>query len=246
MRGIARRSGTASSRRCWRRCSGSAGSRRPRSWSGRGRAAVGALCHDAGRGAARDAAARRRRWLPISPSSCGCARRSPMSATGCAATLLGSRMTASACRCSSKSGRSSRPKRKRRSKTSASAPRARPPSRQSQGLDRQARTGSRQRRARRAGGRAREEKATDAGPTSRRSGIRGGWARPSRSLRPRACYRYPSTGCRIQEFGAADGLGGTEKGLSIATRPGAQVTAPCDGWVVYAGHLPQLWPTLDP
>ena len=26
-----------------------------------------------------------------------------------------------------------------------------------------------------------------------------------------------------------------EKGLSIATRPGAQITAPCDGWVVYAG-----------
>ena len=37
------------------------------------------------------------------------------------------------------------------------------------------------------------------------------------------------------EFGAPDGLGGTEKGLSIATRAGAQVTAPCDGWVVYAG-----------
>ena len=37
------------------------------------------------------------------------------------------------------------------------------------------------------------------------------------------------------EFGANDGLGGTEKGLSIATRAGAQVTAPCDGWVVYSG-----------
>jgi septal ring factor EnvC (AmiA/AmiB activator) len=30
-------------------------------------------------------------------------------------------------------------------------------------------------------------------------------------------------------------VGGAEKGLSIATRAGAQVTAPCDGWVVYAG-----------
>ncbi len=40
---------------------------------------------------------------------------------------------------------------------------------------------------------------------------------------------------RIREFGASDGLGGAEKGLSIATRTGAQVTAPCDGWVVYAG-----------
>jgi septal ring factor EnvC (AmiA/AmiB activator) len=40
---------------------------------------------------------------------------------------------------------------------------------------------------------------------------------------------------KIREFGASDRLGGTEKGLSISTRAGAQVTAPCDGWVVYAG-----------
>jgi len=45
----------------------------------------------------------------------------------------------------------------------------------------------------------------------------------------------PVNGTRIREFGAAASLGGTEKGLSIATRPGAQVTAPCDSWVVYAG-----------
>ena len=45
----------------------------------------------------------------------------------------------------------------------------------------------------------------------------------------------PVNGVRIREFGAADRLGSTEKGLSIATRAGAQVTAPCDGWVVYAG-----------
>lgn len=45
----------------------------------------------------------------------------------------------------------------------------------------------------------------------------------------------PINGIRIREFGAPDGLGGTEKGLSVASRAGAQVTAPCDGWVVYAG-----------
>jgi septal ring factor EnvC (AmiA/AmiB activator) len=45
----------------------------------------------------------------------------------------------------------------------------------------------------------------------------------------------PVNGVRIREFGAPDSLGGTEKGLTIATRTGAQVTAPCDGWVVYAG-----------
>ena len=44
----------------------------------------------------------------------------------------------------------------------------------------------------------------------------------------------PVNGVRIREFGAPDRLGGTEKGLTIATRAGAQVTAPCDGWVVYA------------
>jgi len=44
----------------------------------------------------------------------------------------------------------------------------------------------------------------------------------------------PVSGTKIREFGAPDGGGSNEKGISIATRPGAQVTAPCDGWVVYA------------
>jgi septal ring factor EnvC (AmiA/AmiB activator) len=47
--------------------------------------------------------------------------------------------------------------------------------------------------------------------------------------------RLPVSGTRVREFGASDGSGGTQKGVSIATRAGAQVTAPCDGWVVYAG-----------
>jgi len=45
----------------------------------------------------------------------------------------------------------------------------------------------------------------------------------------------PVNGIRIRDFGSPDGLGGTEKGLWIASRAAAQVTAPCDGWVVYAG-----------
>jgi len=45
----------------------------------------------------------------------------------------------------------------------------------------------------------------------------------------------PVNGVKIREFGASDGVGGAEKGLSIATRNGSTVTAPCDGWVVYAG-----------
>ena len=47
----------------------------------------------------------------------------------------------------------------------------------------------------------------------------------------------PVNGVRIREFGVPDNLGGTEKGLTIATRAGAQVTAPCDGWVVYAASF---------
>jgi murein hydrolase activator len=46
---------------------------------------------------------------------------------------------------------------------------------------------------------------------------------------------FPVNGTRIKEFGVPDSLGGTEKGVSIATRAAAQVTAPCDSWVVYAG-----------
>jgi len=44
----------------------------------------------------------------------------------------------------------------------------------------------------------------------------------------------PVNGVKTKSFGAPDGVGGTEKGITIVTRPGAQVTAPCDGWVVYA------------
>ncbi len=45
----------------------------------------------------------------------------------------------------------------------------------------------------------------------------------------------PVNGVKLKDFGAPDGIGGVEKGVSIATRAGAQVTAPADGWVVYAG-----------
>jgi septal ring factor EnvC (AmiA/AmiB activator) len=48
-------------------------------------------------------------------------------------------------------------------------------------------------------------------------------------------FRLPVNGTKIRDFGGSDGSGGVEKGVSLATRPGAQVTTPCDGWVVYAG-----------
>ena len=46
---------------------------------------------------------------------------------------------------------------------------------------------------------------------------------------------FPVNGTKIRDFGGSDGVGGVEKGISLASRPGAQVTTPCDGWVVYAG-----------
>jgi murein hydrolase activator len=51
----------------------------------------------------------------------------------------------------------------------------------------------------------------------------------------RGRMRLPVNGTRVRDFGGSDGSGGTQKGLSIVARPGAQITAPCDGWVVYAG-----------
>ena len=51
----------------------------------------------------------------------------------------------------------------------------------------------------------------------------------------RGLFAYPVNGAKIRDFGAPDGAGGAEKGISLATKAGAQVTTPCDGWVVYAG-----------
>ena len=45
----------------------------------------------------------------------------------------------------------------------------------------------------------------------------------------------PVNGNKIRDFGGSDGIGGVQKGISLASRPGSQVTTPCDGWVVYAG-----------
>ncbi|WP_426530956.1 murein hydrolase activator EnvC family protein [Bradyrhizobium sp. McL0615] len=51
----------------------------------------------------------------------------------------------------------------------------------------------------------------------------------------KALFSFPVNGRKIREFGGSDGAGGVEKGISLATKAGAQVTTPCDGWVVYAG-----------
>jgi septal ring factor EnvC (AmiA/AmiB activator) len=45
----------------------------------------------------------------------------------------------------------------------------------------------------------------------------------------------PVGGTLIKAYGAPDGFGSIEKGLSIATRAQAVITAPCDGWIAYSG-----------
>jgi septal ring factor EnvC (AmiA/AmiB activator) len=49
--------------------------------------------------------------------------------------------------------------------------------------------------------------------------------------------RLPAQGRKVKRFGDADPSGGTVKGISLQTRPEARITAPADGWVVYAGEF---------
>lgn len=49
--------------------------------------------------------------------------------------------------------------------------------------------------------------------------------------------RLPATGILLRGFGAPNGAGGLTEGMTIATRPGAQVIAPFDGKIVFAGSF---------
>ena len=49
--------------------------------------------------------------------------------------------------------------------------------------------------------------------------------------------RLPAQGRRVKRFGDADVAGSTLKGMSLQTREEARITAPADGWVVYAGEF---------
>lgn len=46
---------------------------------------------------------------------------------------------------------------------------------------------------------------------------------------------HPVTGTMIKGFNVPDSLGNPSKGISIATRSGSIVSAPCDGWIAFAG-----------
>jgi murein hydrolase activator len=47
----------------------------------------------------------------------------------------------------------------------------------------------------------------------------------------------PAAGRRVLAFGDKTQYGGQSKGIVLETRHGAQITAPCDGWIVYAGEF---------
>jgi len=47
----------------------------------------------------------------------------------------------------------------------------------------------------------------------------------------------PVQGRRVLAFGDKTQYGGQSKGLVLETRHGAQVTSPCDGWIVFAGEF---------
>ena len=49
--------------------------------------------------------------------------------------------------------------------------------------------------------------------------------------------RLPAQGRRLKRFGDTDAAGSTLKGVSVQTRGEARITAPADGWVVYAGEF---------
>lgn len=51
----------------------------------------------------------------------------------------------------------------------------------------------------------------------------------------RGLLPLPVNGRVLRGFGDADDFGNASEGLAISTRPRAQVNAPVDGWIVYAG-----------
>jgi murein hydrolase activator len=54
-------------------------------------------------------------------------------------------------------------------------------------------------------------------------------------LETKGLLPFPVNGTLQRGYGSRDEFGGTEKGLLIATRSEAIVSAPCDGWVSFAG-----------
>lgn len=100
-----------------------------------------------------------------------------------------------------------------------------------------------------AGARRAAEAARKAGEERRQAAAKAG--EPARPVSPfansgrlspaiafenaRGLLPMPVRGEIRKTFGAPDGFGGTERGLSIATRANAVVASPADGWVAFSG-----------
>ena len=62
-----------------------------------------------------------------------------------------------------------------------------------------------------------------------------GGARPVPLDGLRGMLTLPANGELISLFGSTDGAGGRSPGIHLRTRPGSQVTSPCDGKIMFAG-----------
>lgn len=70
------------------------------------------------------------------------------------------------------------------------------------------------------------------------AGARPGRIKPEQPFEAmRAKLPLPAQGRRVLAFGERTQYGAASKGTVIETRQGAQITSPCDGWVVYAGEF---------
>ena len=92
-----------------------------------------------------------------------------------------------------------------------------------------------------AGRAAQEAAASDAAQARNPRAVSTPFGDPAR-LAPKIAFAnakgllpIPVSGKIVKTYGAPDGIGGTEKGLSFATRPGAPVASPSDGWVAFSG-----------
>lgn len=56
-------------------------------------------------------------------------------------------------------------------------------------------------------------------------------------IRAKGSVLLPVQGRRVLAFGDKTQYGGQSKGLVLETRHSAQVTSPCDGWIVFAGEF---------
>ena len=215
------------------RSAGSAASRRRAAGAAGRRAESGAHRHHAWRRGSRYArrGRRARRRPRRSPA---CARRSSARAINSfrATRFAGARAVAHDVLIDER--QKSRQAAERRSSRAAARRRPGAPGRQPQGPHHQARIRLDAQRGRRTPTRARiEEDATRPDLSALKDP--GRLAPAIAFAAARGHLRLPVNGVKIREFGGSDGIGGTQKGFRSPTRAGAQITSPCDGWVVYAG-----------